>query len=80
MTKEEKIAFYATARRAYAGTINQIVDGDVVTYWVGKLRGNIVSFEDEYKFITQEEAVECARKFRKMCLRKARQLNLNIVL
>ncbi len=77
MTKEEKLQFYATAPRAYAGTISQIVDGDFRTYWVGKLRGKIVStVGNEYKFDTKEEAINCARNFRNICRREAKELGI----
>lgn len=77
MTKKEKIKLYASAPRAYAGTISQIVDGDFVTYWVGKLRGRIVSLAGgEYKFGTKNEAIDCARRFRMKCIEKAKDLDI----
>ena len=77
MTNEEKTVFYATAPRAYAGTISQIIDGNFVTYWVGKLRGKIVSLPGgQYKFDTKQEAIECAKSFRKSCIDDAKRLGL----
>ena len=77
MTKREKIKFYATAPRAYAATISQIEDGDFVQYWVGKLRGRIVSYKgQQYKFKTKDEAIECARRFRQSCRDDAERLGI----
>ena len=77
MTKEKKLKFYATAPRAYAGTISQIVDGNLVTYWVGKLRGRIVSTTgNNYKFVTKNEALDCARRFRELCRDEAEILGI----
>ena len=77
MTKEEKIKYYATAPRAYTGTISPIVNGDFRTYWVGKLRGKIVStVGSDYKFDTKDEAIACARNFRDICRREAKELGI----
>lgn len=79
MTKNEKIKHYATAPRVYAGTITQIVDGNFRKFWVGKLRGNIVSMAGgEYKFDTKPEAIECAREFKNACIRDAEKLGIAI--
>jgi len=72
VTKEEKIKHYATAKRATAGTISQLIDGNFKTYWVGKLRGMVVSYAGKnYKFDTKEKALECARSFRQSCIDEA---------
>lgn len=72
MDQNEKLISYATAPKAYAGTITQIENGDFVTHWVGKLRGKIVSAADGcYKFASRDAAVECARNFRERCRQDA---------
>jgi len=79
MNKEEKIKHYATAPRATAVTISRIVDGNLKSYWVGKLRGVIVSFAgNEYKFNTKKEALNCAREFRSACIKRAKKLGIDI--
>ena len=79
MSKEEKIRFYATAPRATVGTISQIVDRDFRTYFVGKLRGRIVSGADgEYRHSTKEAALECARWFRRMAREEAAKAGIAV--
>lgn len=64
-TFKQKVLYYATAPRATIGQISQIVNGDIVDFFVGKLRGIIVSTPDSrYKFGTPEEAKVCAITFR----------------
>ena len=62
----ERVQFYAEAKRATVGTITQIVDGDFKKFFVGKLRGRIVSRigDGQYKFGTKAEAKSCAIGFR----------------
>lgn len=68
MGKNEKLKYYARARKPVAGTITQIEDGNFVTSWVGKLRGMIVSAADgTYKHLTKDAAVACAEDFRQRC-------------
>jgi len=80
MTHDEKLVFYATAPRAYADKINQVIDGDFVTSFVGKLRGKIVTHPTNgmYKFPTADEAKDCARAFRDFCRQKAKDLNVAV--
>lgn len=66
-TKAERVKFFATAPRASAGKIRQLEDGEFRTYWVGKLRGHIVSDPDtemRYRFGSKDDALDCARRFR----------------
>lgn len=77
MTYHEKLVFYATAKRARVGTIGKIEDGNFVDYFVGKLRGKIVSKDDRtYKFVSKTDALNCARDFRKNCRTDAVKLGL----
>lgn len=53
-TYHKTLIFYATAPRAYVGTIGQLDTSErtIRTWYVGKLRGKIVSRpgDNEYKF------------------------------
>ncbi len=71
MTYEEKLLHYATAPRATAGKITQIIDGNFVDFWAGRLRGVFVSMGGEWKFKTKDEAIELARKYRQGCIDEA---------
>lgn len=67
MTQGERTEYWATAKRATAGTIGQLEHKNFHTYWVGKLRGMIVSRPDgRWKFDTKPEALDAARQFRDM--------------
>ena len=46
MTYHEKLVFYANAPRLSIGTIGNIENGNFVNYFVGKLRGKIVSTDN----------------------------------
>lgn len=79
MTRNENIVFYATAKRASAGEIHQIVDGCFKRFWIGRLRGMFVGpTGGKWKFDTREEAVDCARRFRQGCIDEAIELGLDI--
>lgn len=79
MTKEQKIQHYATAKRATAGKITQIVNRKFKSFWVGKLRGTIVSHSDgNYRFNDRQAALECARGVRGRCRTFAKQLGIGI--
>lgn len=69
MTYEEKLEYYATAKRITVGTISQLIDGKFKKFFVGKLHGKIVSRvgDDQYKFEKVGEALACARGFRDHC-------------
>lgn len=72
---DDKVIHYATAKRITTGRISQIVDGDFKSYWVGKLRGMIVSRSDgEYRFDTESDAYAAAHEFRERCREKASRL------
>ena len=43
------------------------MDGELVRFHVGKLRGKVVGSADSYKFSTKEEAYKCAYDFRESC-------------
>ena len=79
MTYEEKLVFYATAKRATVGTIHQLVDRDFKRYFVGKLRGKIVSRigDGQFKFDNPADAIDCAKGFRDNSRQLARTLNLS---
>ena len=66
MTFGERLQYYATAKRVTVGTIHQLIDGDFKRFFVGKLRGRIVSRigDGQYKFDTAEDAKLCAIGFR----------------
>lgn len=70
MTYNQKLEFYASAKRITTQVIQQFVDGELVKFHVGKLRGNIVGDKDSYKFKTKEEAYSCALEFRESCKRE----------
>lgn len=80
MSRDERIIHWATAPRATVGTIGKLIDRDIRTYFVGKLRGKIVSRigDGEYKFNTAKEAMDCARSFRAHSLKLAKEMNLPI--
>lgn len=67
MTRLQKMHYYATSKRITTGIIQQFIDGELVKFHVGKLRGNIVGSADNYKFNTKEEAYKCAFNFRESC-------------
>jgi|GEM_PF-2123462 len=71
MTQHERITYWATAKRAYAGTISQLENKDFRKYWVGKLRGTIVTRTDGvWKFDTKAEAIDAAKQFRDLARSK----------
>lgn len=77
LSYNEKVLYFAGAKRATVGTISQIVDRNIVSFFVGKLRGMIVSTSDgQYKFTTKEEAISCAREFRSWSNKIAREMGL----
>lgn len=74
---KEKVLFFANAKRATVGQIGQIIDGDIVNFHVGKLRGMIVTRSDgQFKFDNKAEALACAKDFRTMSLKKASEMGL----
>lgn len=74
-TRKENLEHYANAKRITTGIIHQIVDGSLVPFHVGKLRGNIVGSATKYKFKTKEEAYQCASEFRDSCREELAELN-----
>lgn len=57
-------ARYVAGGRAIVGTITQVEDKKLVTSYVGKVRGAIVSGKDGiYKFANRADALQCAREF-----------------
>ena len=76
MTYEEKLVHYATAPRATAGEITNIVDKCFVTMWAGKLRGKFVSMGGEFKFKNKDHALALARDYRKSCFDEAKSKGL----
>lgn len=66
MTFGERLAYYASAKRITVGTIHQLIDGEFKRFYVGKLRGRIVSRigDGQYKFEDRESAYLCASGFR----------------
>lgn len=74
MTLEEKVEYYATAKRITTGVIQQFVNGELTRFHVGKLRGKIVGSETNYKFKTKGEAYQCAYDFRESCRRELEKL------
>jgi hypothetical protein len=67
----ERLLYYATAKRATAAQITQVIDGDFHTSWAGKLRGGFVSLGDEFRKPTKAEALDVARRYRKACIEEA---------
>ena len=64
----DKVSYYARARKVAVGRITQLVGGNFRSYWVGKLRGMIVSRDDgEYRFETEEDARAAAEQFLARC-------------
>lgn len=75
ITRKENLEHYANAKRITTGIIHQIVDGSLVPFYVGKLRGTIVGSATKYKFKTKEEAYQCAYEFRESCREELAQHN-----
>ena len=67
MNSSEKLEYYATAKRADSYQIMQIIDGEFVPKWVGRLRGIAVSSNGIHVHDNPKDALECARNFRKHC-------------
>ncbi len=80
MDYNERVLFFAQAPKATVGTITQIVDGDFKKYFVGKLRGQIVSRigDGQYKFDSETEAKSCAVGFRDHSRKLAAELRVSI--
>lgn len=79
MTQHERAEYWATAKRATAGTIGQLEHKNFRTYWVGKLRGMIVTRPDgTWKFDTKPEAIDAARQFRDMARNKIMPPNAGV--
>ncbi len=76
MTVEEKLVFYATAKRATALKISQIEAGEFVEHWVGRLNGRFVGYKSRYKFTDKDAALQCARDIRQSCLERALKMGL----
>lgn len=76
MTQKEKLVFYATAKRATALRISQIVDGKSEDHWIGRLNGRFVGYRSRYKFPDKESAIQCARNIRQSCLARAVKMGL----
>lgn len=74
-TRKENLEHYATAKRITTEVIHQFVDGELVRFHVGKLRGKIVGSTIKYKFETKEEAYQCAYDFRESCREELAQIN-----
>lgn len=57
-------ARYMAGGRATVGTITQLEDKKLVTSYVGKVHGKIISGADGiYKFTNRAEALQCACEF-----------------
>jgi len=80
LTYNDRVLFFARARRTTVGTITQIIDGNFKNFFVGKLRGLIVSRigDDQYKFDSKAEAKACAIGFREYSRELAVELGLSI--
>jgi len=76
LTYDQKLVFYATAKKATAGIISQIENGDFVNYWCGKLRGKFVQVGTDWKAATKQQAIESARLFREQCRTEAQTKGL----
>lgn len=73
MNYKEKLKFYAGARRADAVKLHRVVDGNFVPYWVGTLRGKLVTIDSTIKHHDRESAVNDARAFRESCRQELEQ-------
>jgi hypothetical protein len=76
MTYEERLVHYATASRATAGKITNIVDGRFVTKWAGRLGGTFVSMNGKWKFTNKQDALALARDYRQSCFDEAKSKGL----
>lgn len=76
LTYDQKLVFYATAKKATAAIISQIENGDFVNYWCGKLRGKFVQVGPDWKAATKQQAIESARLFREQCRTEAQAKGL----
>lgn len=73
--REQKLRFYATAPKASARKIHQIVDGDFKSFWLATLRGKAVTLVGgQHKLNSREQAVEHARQFREACRKDLAEL------
>lgn len=73
MSYQEKLKFYAEAKRSDAVKLHRVVNGDFVPYWVGTLRGKLVTLDSTIKHHDRESAVNDARAFRESCRRELEQ-------
>ena len=74
----KRLLHYATAKRATAGQITNIVDGEFTTKWAGKLHGKFVKLGDEFKKDTKSQALDVARRYRQSCIDEALKSGLMI--
>jgi len=74
---EKNLVFFATAPVVTAGSINQIENGIIKKYWIGRLRRKFVgNTNGKFKFNTPEEAKCEARSYRQGCIDEATKLKL----
>ena len=71
---QERLNYFATAKRIDTQVISQYIDGDFINFYVGKLRGKIVGGKDTYKFKEKADAISNARNFRQSCIDELKEV------
>lgn len=67
MTHEDRLRYFAEAKRATAKREYGLVAGVINGGFVGRVRGIPVEKEGTLFFETKEEALQCAREFIESC-------------
>ena len=62
MTRAARVEYLSTADRVTIGTVSQVFDRHIKTFYVAKIRGVIVGNPGEWKHETVGEAREYGRK------------------
>lgn len=73
---DERLLHFATAPRLSAGNIQQLTEGRLVLYWIGRLRGKFIKTDSGFKFDNKADAIANAKKFRQQCIDEAKSKGL----
>ena len=74
--KEKKFYRYCAGGKATTCTLTQVVNGELVTCYVGKVRSVLcVDLNGNYKFLTKEKALQCARDFIQRCKDRLKEVD-----
>jgi len=66
MTYEERTKWFAGGN-VTIGTLSQVVEGELKSFFVGKVRGTIIPHGGKFMFDTEAEARSVAVAFRDKC-------------